>query len=908
MHIFVAKNIGLVKKTVFLLFITLVIINIARPQTFVNPNSDSIKFTGAMFNDVTANRVIFYRHSQNFYDLPDNVTLVNDEKAKTNTGITINFTTAADSVKVHFKMLTGKNAYWLYSSYYIDGDSAGTYKVKRDDLVSSGDSTFVLQINSPSGGYHLYRIVLSTWSTVGFYGLTLMGDTTHLEPCVPEDKPFYLAYGNSITHGRGQNLGEQTYAGVLATRMGWELYNVAVGGSRTSVPLAEMIKNEITREIDYMTILIGYNDAVSAAQDTTYYRRQLIAFIDTVRESHPETTIFVIGQTYTLTTVNSIGDPVNFDDWRRVQKFVVDSLTAAGDTLIHYINGADYTGYDDLNNPQGGDSVHLSIDGAYRFGNALANVIAYDIKGSNIIHVATTGSDNNGDGTWQNPYASLTKASKQLIPGDTVYVHAGTYHNSNFGDGDIWKSTNMAWISGCNGTPGQWITFKPVPGDQVLLEFDAGGITIKNSSYIVFSGFEIKAMGDQITLSEAQNAWGLYKDADGVEHDLADEMGVDITDPDLYGQVISKAIQNSSTKPNYYNGSGLVASASHHIILENNIIHDVCGSAIRNQGGDYVTIRNNKVYHNTYWTTRGVGAVTVAEATVLPAGDTCKGVKIKIEGNEVFENENKLYSWNPSKDFVKFVIDEGSGIFLTRNNDTYNHGYMLIANNLSYLNGANGIVVHYTDRTIVENNTVYHNGANNKDSKSGGIGLNNVDTVELNNNISWARTTKSAIYKIASPVDNLLMQRNIAYNENSTTYDAVMGLSDTGWVETNPGFADTANYNFRLLSNSPAIDSAVAVSYYTDFYGSPRKMGNAVDIGAIEYGKYWTGKFDNDWAKPENWSDRTTVTDTSEIYIPSPSFYHYESTISSNTRVKRIFMNDSATLIINNNARLTIGQ
>jgi len=216
-------------------------------------------------------------------------------------------------------------------------------------------------------------------------------------------------------------------------------------------------------------------------------------------------------------------------------------------------------------------------------------IISSNALSQNIIHVSVDGSDSNGNGSINNPFATITKASSVAQPGDTVYVHGGVYHNGNFGDGDIWKKTSVATIN-CNGTPDAWITFKPFPGDSVLLETDAKGITVKGT-YIVISGFEMKAMADQITMDEAVSAWGLYKDSLGVVHDLAEELGIDYYDPELWGQYISKPILHHVQKPSYYNGSFLVAQKTHHVIFENNIIRDVCASALRNQGGDYITIK-----------------------------------------------------------------------------------------------------------------------------------------------------------------------------------------------------------------------------------------------------------------------------------------------------------------------------
>ena len=448
------------------------------------------------------------------------------------------------------------------------------------------------------------------------------------------------------------------------------------------------------------------------------------------------------------------------------------------------------------------------------------------------IHVAVNGSDETGNGTTESPFATIDHASYFAQPGDTVFVHSGIYHNINFGDGDIWKKTSLANIK-CNGTPDAWITFMPYPGDTVLLETDSKGLYIKGS-YIIFKGFELKGPGDQITMEEAVNAWGLYKDSLGVVHDLAQELGIDYNDPNLWGQYIEKPVLNNISKPTYYNSALLVAMKTHHVIIENNKLHDATASALRNQGGDYIEIKNNTICKSTYWTSAGVGALTVAEATVRPEGDTFEGVKNKVESNIVFNNANKLVSWNPHKNFIHWVIDEGSGIFLTRNSATYDHGYILIANNISYLNGASGIIVHKTDRVIVEHNTCYHNGITNGDSKAGGIGMNSTADVTVRNNISWASPDKSALYKQGGELVNLVIVGNLLFNENGEQ-NLISGIPDEGFFEANPLLVAPDNGNFMLKSSSPAINNGVSEIYVTDDITGYIRNDNHPDIGAYEY-------------------------------------------------------------------------
>ena len=447
-------------------------------------------------------------------------------------------------------------------------------------------------------------------------------------------------------------------------------------------------------------------------------------------------------------------------------------------------------------------------------------------------HVAVNGSDTTGDGSITAPFASLQKAGDLVQAGDTIFVHQGTYYNSQYGNGDIWKNNVLLYLN-ANGLPGQYIVIMPYPGDHVILKSDGKhNILVKYSSYIKIQGFEFEGVGTQITQSMADDAWGLYKDENGNIHDLAAELGIDINDPSIRGTVISKPVLNNIKKPSYYNGHGLVCARSHHIIFTENIIHDFPASGLRADKSDYVTITNNEIYHNSYWTSVGVGALTIATSEVRPAGDTYDGVKIKILKNYIHDNENRLISWNPFKDFINMVIDEGSGIFLTRNADTYSNGYFLIANNISNINGASGIVIHKTNRAIVEYNTVYKNG-NDNDGRAGGIGLNSVQDAEIRNNIAYARPDHWALYKNGGTLTNVNVNNNVVYNENGSE-PCLRNLTVTNLIEADPQFVDIANNDFHLSSTSPAISFAIATTYTNDdFEGNLRDA--LPDAGALEF-------------------------------------------------------------------------
>lgn len=499
------------------------------------------------------------------------------------------------------------------------------------------------------------------------------------------------------------------------------------------------------------------------------------------------------------------------------------------------------------------------------------------------LYVATNGTDNGGVnyGTITKPYKTITFASQKAVPGDNVYVRGGEYRNTNYGNG-IWNNENAVRIA-CIGTATDYISFQPYQNELVKIKFDGNyGILIQSAAYVRVQGFEIEGMNDSITLNDAWNNWGLYinpNESGTPIHNLATEIGINPQTQPIGTTVSKPSFAFSETRPAYYNGRGLVANKSHHIEILNNKVYNCPSSGIRADVCDYITVAGNEVYNNTWYTSSGVGAITFSGATNIIGIDynnTETGVKMIIKNNNVHDNENRLVSWNGQKNFITFEIDEGSGIFLTRNNDEavpvedrYNYGQFLITNNISYRNGASGIVVHKTDKTTVEFNTVYKNGTSNT-GDPGGIGINDSNDVTIRNNISYAKPDKFAIGKVGGVINNLTVVSNILFNENGTT-GVISKIDNTNtnnltvgnnglWV-TNPLLKDPdiAAANLKLQSTSPAINKAVVSSFSILDYDGVGRDANP-DIGAFEF--------------QNNLATDAVIKNDRPILYPNPAFDH----------------------------------
>ena len=61
-----------------------------------------------------------------------------------------------------------------------------------------------------------------------------------------------------------------------------------------------------------------------------------------------------------------------------------------------------------------------------------------------------------------------------------------------------------------------------------------------------------------------------------------------------------------------------------------------------------------------------------------------------------------------------FIID-GSGVYITRNSQSYLAGRYELSGNTCYRNGINGAVVHKTNRCLVKDNVLYDNGKVSRD-------------------------------------------------------------------------------------------------------------------------------------------------------------------------------------------------
>jgi len=408
-------------------------------------------------------------------------------------------------------------------------------------------------------------------------------------------------------------------------------------------------------------------------------------------------------------------------------------------------------------------------------------------------YVSGSGSDSNSGLSQSQAFLTIQTAANLTQPGDVVYVMNGIY----------------ATCTGCSvvditrsGTADAWIAYRAYPGHRPLINAGTAWNAIEihgGAAYIEISGFKIQGNRQNVTLAQC-----------------ATQAQQATPDPACNGNGIDiDGRQDGANKP-------------HHILIAGNEIYDCPGGGIGTEETDYVTIQDNFVHENAWYSRYGNSGISIFQSWNYDLGPAPHTV---VERNRVFDNRSLV----PYGDTGKPTDGDGIIIDTSRNNQpgsddigAYQGGF-LVQNNLSVNNGGAGLLAFQSDHITFLNNTVYGNGLV---VEYPDVFVNQSGSVNVWNNVVESASAGTAVNVYASSA--VQFDYNVYWNGpvNATT-----GPHD---LTANPQFnvlgVDPSTSDFHPLAGSPAARSgSLAMAPSDDLEGLTRpQVAGAVNRGAYE--------------------------------------------------------------------------
>lgn len=572
----------------------------------------------------------------------------------------------------------------------------------------------------------------------------------------------------------------------------------------------------------------------------------------------------------------------------------------------------------------GGDFRLLQNSNALNVGDNTLNTELFDFLGnlriqdntidlgaiegsySRIYYVsAAFGNDNNIGLSWGGAYKTLQAALNNAVANDVIWVEKGTYYPDE-GTGQI------------NDDRASTFTLKEdvkIYGGFFGNETALGERDLENNETILSGDLDQNDAGTPT----GNNAYHVVSHANGfsrgtvidgftIKGGLAN--GTDARDKKGGGMILEFAdliIQNCHITGNEaQNDGGGIYDESCTFLLTNSRLS---GNTALNGGGIFnIFDAAPEITHTTFngnTATSGAGAFNTQ---ALPSYKNCV-----FELNSATVSGGGMLNDTASGDVINTIFRgnsaaNGAGAYNINFASPFFTNCLFSGNNASSTGGAMDNSVDAAP--TLTNCTLSGNSAT---SDGGGI-YNSSVNITVQNTIVWNNSSAGATNTAtASILDDGTSTTTFTKSliANFTVSGGIIANSDPMFVgPLNPTAAPTTDGNYRLLTNSNAVDVGDNASntQTDDLDGSTRIQNSTIDLGPYEGETTvttWQGTSSADWALGANWTDGVPSMAVSAI-IPASASTQPEIDAGVTYEAKDITIENGATLTLKKDAFFTV--